>query len=157
MMNGTDFRPFFEQFKCGFEGEVDYSLCPVELGERQKIDFSKIKLPKRYYGRRIRVVDKERRVADSKHRIYERRAPERGLVFELNREETFELFTGNCEYCGSSPHPEKLNGIDRVDNAVGYVRGNVVSSCSACNYMKHVMSKEDFFRKVREIAKHQSE
>ena len=38
----------------------------------------------------------------------------------------------------------KLNGVDRVDSAVGYSESNCVSCCATCNMMKIAMF---FYRK----------
>jgi len=36
------------------------------------------------------------------------------------------------------------NGIDRQDNAKGYIPGNCVSCCRICNYAKHALTLEEF-------------
>lgn len=36
------------------------------------------------------------------------------------------------------------NGIDRVDNSLGYILSNVVSCCKICNYMKKDLSEQEF-------------
>jgi hypothetical protein len=46
----------------------------------------------------------------------------------------------SCYYCGK----EGPNGIDRVDNTVGYTKENCVSCCKHCNYVKGDLSLEDF-------------
>jgi hypothetical protein len=57
-----------------------------------------------------------------------------------------------CSYCGYEGHVRRfssrkggwsfsarLNGIDRVDNTLGYVDSNVVACCKACNMTKGIM------------------
>lgn len=52
-------------------------------------------------------------------------------------------------------HAFVYNGIDRVNNAKGYVTGNVVSCCKNCNLMKKNMSADAFIAHVRRIASYQ--
>ena len=74
---------------------------------------------------------------------YKRNAKGRGLAWELTDAQANAILGGNfiCEY-GFTPH--KANGIDRVDNSVGYTAGNVVPCCSTHNMMKGKMSVNEF-------------
>lgn len=69
-------------------------------------------------------------------------AKSRGLEFALNRVEYTDLVLDNCFYCTAEPSP--INGIDRVDNSKGYVRGNTVTCCKRCNVAKNDHSREEF-------------
>lgn len=62
------------------------------------------------------------------------KAKRRGLEWSLPEMLALDLVTDNCFYCGANPDP--TNGIDRVDNARGYVEDNVVTSCRPCNVAK---------------------
>jgi len=53
-----------------------------------------------------------------------------------------DLVTDNCFYCHSEPKP--FNGIDRVDNARGYVEDNVVTCCEMCNLAKRDCTRQQF-------------
>ena len=99
---------------------------------------------------------------------YKFNASERGLSWNLSDEQAIVLFTGNCFYCGKTPGPkntksEKLrnyrnfyrNGIDRIDNTVGYELDNCVACCWECNRMKNAMQQHDFLNHVAKIASHQ--
>lgn len=86
-----------------------------------------------------------------------------GVPWTLTLEEFTAIVTGACSYCGTPPNRDtvvgrrpraKRNGIDRVDNAVGYVLANCVPCCSICNKMKLTLSKDDFLAHVRRIVKH---
>lgn len=82
---------------------------------------------------------------------YKKKARQRGYSWELTDEQAIELFLQNCVYCGAAPRvlgPSShvtvpVNGIDRRDNTIGYVDGNVVSCCTTCNRIKGAMSVED--------------
>jgi 5-methylcytosine-specific restriction endonuclease McrA len=80
-------------------------------------------------------------------------ARKRNLEFALSRQQFLTLVTTDCHYCGEPPHAVKkrtyigtfaVNGIDRVDNAHGYVVGNVVSCCPQCNKAKGTLSADEF-------------
>lgn len=83
-------------------------------------------------------------------------AKARGYEWGLTRAEAFALFKGDCAYCGAPPlqvyrnttspanDAELYNGIDRVRNDAGYVAGNCVSCCGACNISKATRSVEEF-------------
>lgn len=49
---------------------------------------------------------------------------------------------------------EKVNGIDRKDNSLGYLLPNCVSCCVTCNFLKNMMSANQFIDHVLKIAMH---
>jgi hypothetical protein len=73
---------------------------------------------------------------------YRLNAKKKRRDFCLSWDQVKALITEPCHYCGASPPPHNLDcwrgvrfhGIDRVDNARGYVPGNVVTACKECNY-----------------------
>jgi hypothetical protein len=77
---------------------------------------------------------------------YRRDAKARGATFALTETEARALFLAPCHYCGAEPGRVfrattcraafVCNGIDRLDSSSGYVAGNVVPACKACNYLK---------------------
>jgi hypothetical protein len=82
---------------------------------------------------------------------YKGHAKLRGYDFDLSKEEVGEFVTSNCFYCGCPPNnlfkfkkkhkimnypPFFYNGIDRVDNNIGYLLDNCVSCCWMCNRAK---------------------
>jgi hypothetical protein len=81
-------------------------------------------------------------------------ARDRGLAWELSGEEFDRLTAQDCAYCGCPPSTVNrtgrssgefvYNGLDRVDNTLGYVPGNVVACCPTCNYAKKDMPYEQF-------------
>ncbi len=98
-------------------------------------------------------------------RRYKSGATERGLEFSLSENECFNLFFGICFYCDSPPLREcklkdgrtlNTSGIDRLDSGLGYVQGNVVSSCSICNYAKNAFTLEEFYEWMDRIVEKRS-
>ncbi len=86
--------------------------------------------------------------------IYKASAKKRKCNFELTKEQFFELTQKDCHYCGAKPNNVSkfrgcngsyvYNGIDRVDNAKGYIIGNVVSCCKICNSAKGTSTLQEF-------------
>lgn len=85
---------------------------------------------------------------------YKKRALNCGIPVELSDEQFYKLFDGICEYCGRKPDHTCLNGIDRVDNDLGYTINNCVSCCSLCNDMKCCMAAYVFIRRCQHIEKY---
>lgn len=87
------------------------------------------------------------------YRVYRRSARLKGYDFLLSSEQ-FQKITGeNCFYCGIYPSNEKklptgntykYNGIDRLDNTIGYILSNCVPCCKPCNYAKQRMTVPEF-------------
>jgi len=89
-------------------------------------------------------------------------AKRKKVPLSLSRTELADLMKQPCHYCGQVPsdlakrrsHSVFCNGIDRVDNALGYTKDNSVSCCSACNMAKRVMSKAEFLSWVTRVYNH---
>lgn len=98
---------------------------------------------------------------------YKRNAQLKNRSFDLSFDEFVEICEGDCYYCGSEPQTLvdkkdlygtwKYNGIDRVDNSMGYTIKNSVSCCKTCNMMKKNMSFDEFTSKIKSIYSHISE
>ena len=106
-----------------------------------------------------------------KYRKYKWCATRRNRVFNLTESSFINIVKDDCYYCGetaplkqfkntsrhgSSLHgnPIKFQGIDRVDNDVGYTEENSVPCCSKCNFMKHTLNASDFIDHVLKISEH---
>jgi 5-methylcytosine-specific restriction endonuclease McrA len=92
-------------------------------------------------------------------------ARKRGLTFELSLEDFIRFTTARCAYCGIEPSQQyknkhhatayTYNGIDRVDNELGYILENCVTCCKACNRLKGWLSEDVFLATVERIHAHQ--
>ncbi len=97
---------------------------------------------------------------------YIRNAKKHNRSFLLNKDE-FRFFTKqNCYYCNDKPsnisknyelNGEYIyNGIDRVDNNMGYEIKNCVTCCRICNKMKETLPQKEFINHLRKIIKNVS-
>jgi hypothetical protein len=95
---------------------------------------------------------------------YKAAAAKRGLSFELSMEEFRTMTQQECFYCGTPPSRNikcktgthtsiyVANGIDRVDNQIGYVMTNVVPCCFDCNHAKATLSQKQFLELANKVA-----
>lgn len=139
---------------CGKEKSVPRSSLNAGAQSCGCLRMEKIKQPRRPYPRLSDVESGLRRYTHS----YATNAKRRGFDFALNSQDIEALAFGNCFYCELRPMLQArresrnkwvktdifLNGIDRIDSLKGYVPGNVVSCCTACNRAKSDMSVEVF-------------
>jgi len=110
------------------------------------------------YQSQIRGLNKKKEFGEASFSTvyyhYKRHAITRKLIFELDREYFKELSQQNCYYCGTEPANVQrskynngdymYNGIDRVNNSLGYTKENTVPCCSICNHAKNNLNQEDF-------------
>ena len=99
---------------------------------------------------------------------YQQTARKKKLIWDLKVEDFAKIINKPCDYCGVAPFERYnvyitkedsyrqgntkrmdkgwilYNGIDRVDNNLGYVSNNVVPCCKWCNYAKNNRSREEF-------------
>lgn len=92
-------------------------------------------------------------------RSYRKNATARGLAFALTKEQFVSLTLMCCDYCGTKPLPRKngyaFNGIDRIDNSLGYTTENCVACCRRCNWAKSTMGRDEFLDWVNAVSVHQ--
>ena len=93
---------------------------------------------------------------------YKKSAKNRNYSFNLTKEEFVKLINKDCYYCGQSPNniqhdkfhgDYQYNGIDRVDNTIGYISSNVVPCCKWCNIAKRDRTVEDFYSWIKAVNK----
>lgn len=93
---------------------------------------------------------------------YKRGAKERNLTWNISIELFKKITKSNCYYCGIEPYRRRetkdknghyiFNGIDRVDNNIGYEVHNVVPCCKTCNRAKDIMTQQEFIAWAKRIA-----
>lgn len=100
--------------------------------------------------------------------VYQKGAKDRGLKFELSKDEFKNITSQNCRYCNIEPKQTTgrdkytktnglyyYNGIDRVNNDLGYIKDNCVPCCKTCNYAKHRLSLKEFSDWIKRLVEFQ--
>lgn len=104
---------------------------------------------------------------------YKNASKKRGHQFELTLEEFIKLIEQECYYCGdsgsnihshfkrrkSSPKSTKYlyNGIDRINNDIGYTKDNCVPCCKPCNISKHTLTQDYFIERAYKIVEREEQ
>lgn len=98
-------------------------------------------------------------------RDYIRGAKNRNIEFNLSEEEFKKLTQQNCYYCGVEPQQVKnkngahifkiskfiYNGIDRLDNLLGYTLDNCAPCCRTCNIAKATKTVEEYLLWIKRV------
>ena len=82
---------------------------------------------------------------------YKTRADNKSLPFELTKDEYDIIVNSQCYLCGRKSYEKYKNGIDRIDNNLGYIMSSVKSCCGSCNFIKKDMELNELFNKMTEI------
>lgn len=87
---------------------------------------------------------------------YKRNAKLRNYEWNLDNNYFKDMIFNNCYYCGSPPSNNfrwkykyeevsfPVNGVDRIDNTIGYTKENCVTCCRTCNSAKGELSLTEF-------------
>lgn len=93
----------------------------------------------------------------------------RNYAWDLEDEVVFKLMEEPCYLCGQrggNNHKNsrsngggsyRYNGLDRLDNSLGYVMGNVAPCCGQCNLAKGRAPLQEFLSMCARITKHQKQ
>lgn len=150
-------------------GDIVYS-CVCECGNECLVSKNLLKKHKNSCGclnlnhltdcRQIRARPAYDKFIDEIFYRYQRNASKRDYKFELNKEDFEKLVLSNCKYCnlGPSNHSKRgkyydfyYNGIDRLNNELGYTKDNTVSCCKKCNFFKGSLTADEFINHVKRI------
>lgn len=101
------------------------------------------------------------------YKNYKAAARRRNYSFDLTKEQYNDMITSKCHYCGCEPNMTyhyqsdyidysqfKYNGVDRVDNTIGYTTDNSVPCCKICNNAKSTLPMEDWLDWLKRIYQH---
>ena len=116
-----------QHLKGNSSGQIKYKT--TERGQSAQ----KRKLPKNAERKRTQRRESASRV---KWNYAKQCARQRNSEWKLDFANYVLLVTQPCCYCGFL-HTESGIGLDRLDNNIGYVVGNVVSCCNECNVVRN--------------------
>lgn len=113
---------------------------------------------------KIRILDSFLSLRRRIYRTYQRGAKNRNYEFNLTFEQVDSIIQQNCHYCNEEPVENKgdqvytygqgvfkRNGIDRLNNNLGYTLNNVVPCCDKCNTAKMDISENDFYKWIQKV------
>jgi len=97
---------------------------------------------------------------------YKHNAKVRNIDFTLSFTEFLTITRKNCYICNRKPATKlnhaglrgsyTYNGIDRLDNNLGYTSANSRPCCWLCNRMKMNMTLDEFKKHIQRIVKHEN-
>jgi|694.fasta_scaffold128163_2 hypothetical protein len=87
----------------------------------------------------------------SDYKSYKYRANKKNYQFELTLENFNNIRNNPCYICNKYNNNEHQNGIDRINNNIGYIIGNCLSCCANCNYMKNSYTIYEVINKLYQI------
>ena len=84
---------------------------------------------------RAKAVARQKRYnrTDKGRAIFLRSAYKKIDACDLTSAEVLALISQPCVYCGTETSPR---GLDRIDNALPHVKGNVRPACAPCNFAR---------------------
>ena len=139
-------------------------VCQKELGYRDIAERNrsvKHNLPCRTCSNQGRVLKGYEDVPASWYNGKVRRAKERGYDFTVTIEEIWDIYIAQDKVCALTGVPiafKDTASLDRIDNAVGYVRENIQIVHKDVNYMKYIYSQDYFIKMCNLVAsKHKVE
>ena len=68
-----------------------------------------------------------------RHNSAKHRAMRKNHPFDISLSNYIDYLNSGCYYCGCSLFKENGIGLDRIENSIGYVEGNVLPCCGSCN------------------------
>lgn len=143
--------------------------CKCDCGNETEVNSAGFR-KNRYLscGKKVckRQISNSEMITNYVYKGYKSKAKERNYSFNLTKDFFSNLIFKNCYYCNSEPkntyhqsgsgiNGDKqtyyYNGIDRIDNSIGYEINNVRTCCGTCNTMKMTLSDKDFINHLRKI------
>ena len=71
-----------------------------------------------------------------------------GREFDLTKEYIKEQIAKGCQFCGETTIRMTM---DRIDNAIGHIKTNVVPACIRCNYVRRDMPYKAWLRMAKSM------
>ena len=147
--------------KCICEEYTSVSLGNLKSGSVKSCGCQKANLIRSVLERK----DKQNQLFEYLFKDYKKNAIKRSLNFDLSDEDFKSLIFNNCYYCGNAPNQLRsnfkfkdkdvfYNGIDRLNNNIGYSLDNCVSCCKICNYSKRNYDFQEYINWIERSYNH---
>jgi hypothetical protein len=88
---------------------------------------------------------------DKQYKNYIYGAQIRDIQFNLTKIDCMKYFSKKCFYCNIK---KEVNGIDRLNSNMDYMKTNCVACCTRCNFMKGTILSNNFIKICQHIAKY---
>lgn len=147
------------------KAHLGYWVCKCDCGNYKEIKGSHLRRNSIVSCGCQRGKTQPRGYSSLKSRFYNYRtkAHQRNLSFELDEYQFLHLTQELCYWCGAPPSNIHtglngnyiFNGIDRIDNNLGYTLDNCVACCAKCNMMKRGMTQEEWIAQMKRILQKQ--
>ena len=123
-----------------------------EMGDEYWIDRAKRQKEWRIQNPKKVAANNHKKKTNPMYKLkyYKGRAQRSNIKWELTDDECFEHFKACCYFCGEECG-ESNNGIDRLNNSIGYTHENTVTCCEMCNMMKGNLGENIFIERCRYI------
>lgn len=112
-------------------------------------------------GERINRLEEGEAAFNKLYSRYKRDAKNDNREFLLSKEEFRKIVTSDCYICGAKPahiyYGKRLNGtfiyngVDRVNNSIGYNINNCQPCCGSCNFRKSDLDLNELFQWVKRV------
>jgi hypothetical protein len=158
----------YSHFKQYAKGKHYVYKCKCECGNETNVAITGLRSGKTKscgcYARELKIKKEGESATNRTYIGYSSNAKLRGYEFNLTKDEFLEIVSKECYYCNSKPSNKTsskyntgdfiYNGIDRVDNKIGYEYSNCVPCCKICNIAKHDMTSEEFLQWISNVYNH---
>lgn len=149
-------------------GLASRSLCRCECGTEKILRNNFLRSGKtrscgclqRDLAREKKILPTKKAALNALYCMLKNRSKSRGLAVEISKDDVLSMMEQECFYCGLPPsnistrYGRKVaySGIDRMNNSKGYIKGNVVACCKACNVAKNYYSTEEYIERCEGVA-----
>ncbi len=80
--------------------------------------------------------------------VFLRKAYQRIDACDMTTAEVAEIILQPCTYCGTTDYNR---GLDRIDNSLGHIKGNVLPACEVCNIVRGNRLTVDEMKRVGKV------
>lgn len=146
--------------KCTCGGETIVALNNLKSGEIVSCGCFRLEQTK-LRAKKLNTKSPGESALQSVLYTYKYNADKRDIDFNLTDEQFKSLIFNQCGYCGAPPSNKSknrygngdviYNGIDRINNDLGYKESNCITCCKNCNRAKYKMSHKEFIDWIKNI------